>query len=443
MLVAIALVTPLRVPEIQTFGWASHYTWDGFWTWASQAVDASPLAYLIQLPFVLLFGASRLGPRIPALLFAVGSCFLFLRLIDRAVSKQRYAGLFLFMLLPIQLFAVTSATQYETGVFFVLLATLGLFDLRAHPGYKNAAYFALATAACLFTDHHAGLPIVGAVLFLLRFSPRPQERKAAWFALGGLSAAVAVYAPFYLWVRSYTNPFWLTEPGLSVNDLAGMSIIAWAFAIGVLLILLGTIVGAIVSFRLPVAQVTRRLMLFCLFGSFLLTFLVAIGTAIYSRGGIVARELLFAAPAAIILFFAVLDWLAQQVLFPAVRIALVAGGVGVVVVCALIDIELISGPKENLALESTYVAPQLTGDSCVVFVSEKFSRPLFLVFQPQLDKRECQDFFHHRVVLASHPYVHPDQQADAEDYFRGLNYHEIRRMRSGGGEIVVMEGPAQ
>ncbi|MBV8895631.1 MAG: hypothetical protein JO051_03895, partial [Acidobacteriaceae bacterium] len=416
------MVTPLRVPEIQTFGWSSHYTWVGFWQWVSQALDASPLAYLIQLPLVLLFGASRLGPRIPALLFAVGSCFLFLRLINRAAPKQRYAGLFLFMLLPVQLFAVTSPTQYDAAVFFVLLATLALFDLRAQPGYRNAAYFALATAACLFTDHHAGVPIAGAVLFLLRFSPRPQERKAVWFALGAFSVAVALYAPFYVWVRSYTNPFWLTEPGLSVSGLAAMSAVDWAFAFGVLLMIAGAILSAVVSFRLPVTQITRRLTLFCLFGSFLVTILVLVVTAVYGGGGIAYRELLFAAPSAVVLFYAVLEWLAQLVVFRAVRIALVVVGVALVVVSGLIDVELIGGPEENLALEATHVTPELTGDSCVVFVSEKYSKPLFLVFQPQLDAHECQEFFHHRIVLASHPYVHPDQQADAESYFRGLNY---------------------
>jgi hypothetical protein len=442
-LLAIALSTPLQVPEILAIGWSSHYTWEGFWKWASQALDPSPLAYVIQLPFVLLFGVSKMGPRIPAILFAAGSCFLFLRLMDKAVPKQRYFGLFLFMVLPVQLLAVTATTQYEAGVFFVLLATLLLFDLRVQPGFKNAGYFALATAACLFTDHHAGLPVLGAVLFLLRFSPRPQERKAIWLALGACTTAVAIYAPYYVWVRTYTNAFWLTPPNVSVTDLAVMSPIESAFAVSVLVILAVAIIGCIVSFRLPPAQITRRVTLFCLFGSFLVTLLVLTLTPLYTAGGIATRELLFAAPAAIILFFAVLDWLAQIVIFRIVRIALGAVALAVLIVCGLADFELISGPKENLALESTYIPPELSGDACVVFVSEKYSKPLFLVFQPTLGAHECLDFFHQRIVLASHPYVHPDQQADAEGFFRGLNYHEVKRIRSGGGQIVVMEGSAK
>jgi hypothetical protein len=318
-----------------------------------------------------------------------------------------------------------------------------LFDLRANPGYKQALYFAVATTACLFADHHAGLPVAGAVLFLLRFSPRPQERKAIWFALAAFTVAIGAYAPFYVWVRSHTNPFWLTEPGISLNILMFLSPVEWTFAGSVLLILLAAVVSAFVTFRLPQGQLTRRVTLFCLFGSFLITFTVVFATAVYTGGGIVLRELLFAAPSAIILFFAVLDWLAQLLLVRVVRIAVAALGVAVVITCAWLDFDLLNTSKENLALESTYVAPQLTGDSCVVFVSEKYSRPLFVVFQPGLEAHECQEVFHHRIVLASHPYVHPDQQADAEGYFRGLSYHEVKRIRSGGGQIVVMEGEAQ
>jgi hypothetical protein len=435
----MALATPLQVPEVLAIAWSQHYTWGGFWNWTSQALDPSPLAYLIQLPFVLLFGASRLGPRIPALLFALASCFLFLRLVQRAVPKRRYESLLLFMLLPVQLFAVTATTQYETSLFFVLLATISFFTLVARPGYKTATLFALATAACLFTDHHSALPAFGAVLFLLRFSSGPQERKAVWFALAGCVAAVVPYVPYYIWVRSHTSPVWLTEPSLSLHTFVAFTPVEWALAVGVLLLLAGTIAGAIVSFRLPLNQVRRRVTLFCLFGSVVVTLTLFIVIAIFTLSPIAIRELLYAVPGVVILFIATLDWLIQILLVRSFRIALPAVGIAVVAVCALADLQFAMAPKGNLALESGYVAPELTGDSCLVFVSERYSKPLFLVFQPHLDARECTDFFHHRIVLASHPYVGPDQQADAEGFFRGLNFSETRRLRSGGGEIVVME----
>src|SRR5581483_6578059 len=63
VLIAAAWATPLRVPEIVAIAWSANYRWTGFWHWASQALDPSPLGYWIQFPFVLLFGASRLGAR--------------------------------------------------------------------------------------------------------------------------------------------------------------------------------------------------------------------------------------------------------------------------------------------------------------------------------------------------------------------------------------------
>lgn len=443
VLIAIALATPLQVPEILAIAWSQHYTWTGFWNWTSQALDPSPLAYLIQLPFVLLFGGSRLGPRIPALFFAIASCLLFLRLIQRAVPKRRYAALILFMLLPVQLLAVTATTQYETAIFFVLLATIAFFELTARPGYKTATLFALAIAACLFTDHHSALPAFGAVLFLLRFSARPQERKAVWFALGACVAAVIPYIPYYIWVRSHANPSWLTEPGLSLNTFIELTPVEWALTVSVLLILAGVIAGAIVSFRLPLNQVTRRVMLFCLFGSVVMTLALFLAIALYTLSPIVARELLYVVPGAVILFIAALDWFIQRLFLRSFRIAIAALGIAVLVICGLADLQFVTVPKGNLALESRYVAPELVGDSCVVFVSEQYSKPLFLVFQPHLDGRECQNFFHRRIVLASHSYVRPDQQADAEGFFQGLNFREIKRIRSGGGEIVVMESRGQ
>ncbi len=49
------------------------------------------------------------------------------------------------------------------------------------------------------------------------------------------------------------------------------------------------------------------------------------------------------------------------------------------------------------------------------------------------------NFFHSHIVLASHPYVRKDQQEDAESYFRGLNFVEVKRIRAGGGQIIVMD----
>jgi hypothetical protein len=103
------------------------------------------------------------------------------------------------------------------------------------------------------------------------------------------------------------------------------------------------------------------------------------------------------------------------------------------------DIEYVSAPAEDLRTEAEMIRPQLFGDSCVVFVSEGLSKDLFLMLDPSLEPRICQNFFHHRAVLASHAYVRPAQQENAESFFRGLNFIEVKRWRVGGGQIVIVE----
>lgn len=443
VLVAVAVSLPLGVPEVQNIAWSADFSWSRFFAWMSNAPDPSPLGYLVQLPFVLLFGASRLGVRLPALIFAVGASFLLLRLAGRAALRWKYVALLLFMLVPAQLLAITAATQYELATFFVLLATLKFFDLIAKPAFQTAILFALTIAACLYTDHHSVLPLFGAILFLLRFAGRPKERKATYFALGACVAGIASYVPYYVWGHAEPNPYWFAEAALSVRSFLTATPVDWALFAGVLLIFAGVIVGAAVSFRLPPSQVICQIILFCLFGSVLVPLLFTLGNLMSPPYAMAPRDLLYMAPAAVILFAAALEWVASLRLLVAspgaIRGVAVGLGIAVLAVCILADAQLVSSPKQNIALESSYVMPELVADSCVVFVSERYSKWLFLVFQPQLEEHECLTFFHHRIVLAVHPYVRPDQASDAESYFRGLDFDVLKRIASGGGEILVLD----
>jgi len=94
---------------------------------------------------------------------------------------------------------------------------------------------------------------------------------------------------------------------------------------------------------------------------------------------------------------------------------------------------------EDVRAEAEAIPAALQGDSCVVFVSEQLSKPLFLVFQPELARHECTNFAHHRVVLASHPYVREEQQQDVESYFQALNFAPVKRIRLGGGQVLVLD----
>ncbi len=438
-LVAFALATPLQLPELLGIGWSVHFTWAQFWSWTAQSTDPTLLGNLIQLPFVHFFGPSRLGTRLPGVLLAAFSALLFLRLSRRAVPKQRYVALFLFLLLPLQLVALTSSLQFQAATCFLLLAMLAFFRLVSGPGFKTAILLALATTACLFTDAHAGLPVFGAVLCLLRFSPRPQERLALWFALGACVWAALAYVPYYIWASSQTSSHWISEPGILLVALPHLSAAQYAVAGALVVMLAGASMGAYASFRLPQSRLQRRMTLFCLAGSVFLTLVFMISVSLYFVTPIVPSDLLYAAPAAILLFVAGLNWLIKDTASGGLQ--RLTGAVAIVLMLAFAaeDFEFITAPKDNLALESRYVAPELVGNSCVVFVTEFFSRQMFFLFQPALEKRECEDFFHPRIVLASHSYVRPDQQTDAEGAFLGMNFQEVKRIRSGGGQIVVFE----
>jgi hypothetical protein len=348
-------------------------------------------------------------------------------------------ALLLFMLLPLQLLILTSSIQFEAATFFVLAATLAFFSLVGKPNFTRAVLLTLGTAACLYADDYAGLPVLGAVLFLLRFSPGPQERKALWFSLASCAGGAALYAPYYMWASGHKSSHWLTEPPLSLSSFGAFTMLDWIFAATIPLILAGVLIAAFASFRFPHSRFTRPVNWLCLFGSVLLTLAVILGTGLYRGFQIAPRDLIYAAPATIILFVAGAYWLMRD-LRGVLRHFATAVSLMVLLAFGWADCEFVTAPKQDLALESRYVGPELTSNSCVVFVSEYFSRPLFFIFQPQLESHECREFFNSRIVLASHPYVRPDEQANAEGAFVGLGFKVVKRIRSGGGQIVVFEG---
>jgi hypothetical protein len=102
-------------------------------------------------------------------------------------------------------------------------------------------------------------------------------------------------------------------------------------------------------------------------------------------------------------------------------------------------VEYLLTKPADLAKLTESVRPQLTGDSCVVFVSQRLSRYLFEVFDPGLTKYECQNFFHKRVVLAIHPFVRADQERDARVFFRGLDFDETNRSVSNEGKVITLD----
>ncbi len=387
-------------------------------------------------------GYSAFGARLPSLLFAAGSCYLFLRLAKRIPLQRCYLALLLFMLLPVHLQFASTGQAPEQALFLLLLSTGYYFRLLERPTLGASAVYACLLTLCVYTDRYSYLPAFGYLLFLFRFADRPQERRAMWYALPATVLPVVLFLPYYLWSHSQVSPYWLSRPPASQDSgadlyslqaLAGQSWIAYVL---IPLLLLGGIAGAWVSFRPDAGAIPRRIRLFCLFGGVLSTVAGTYAADAWMGENFLANQVLWAAPGIVILVFAALEWLAKKRLMPMLA---PVPAILLILISAAGDLAYLRNRTQDLQTEAAAIAPELTSDSCVVFVSERFSRSLFLLFAPNLDNRECQNFFHKRVVLASHPYVRPDQQQDAESFFRGLDFTQTKRLGVGGGQIIVME----
>ena len=443
LLLATIVATPLRLDEILQLIGSSNHSILGLIRWIAETPGSAPLNYFVQLPFVLAGSHSRIAARVPSLLFALGSSYLFIRLAKRIPVRWPYLALALFMLLPVHYRFASQGTPVEQALFFLLAATICYLRLVQNPSPRACVDYAAFLLLCLYTDPASFLPAIGYALFLIRSVNTAHGRRVIWFALPATTLPVLLFLPYYFWAHPQMNSDWLFEPstyssGLPIylQPLHSLGAGGWNGYIIAGLLGLGTLAALWGLLRSPVRGLARELALFYLFGGVLSA--VAIPTAIdlWSRTPFSPSHVLWAVPGMIILSFAAPESFLRKGLLDPVIVAFAL--LGVVLSCT-IDIGYLRQSDQDLQAETALIRPQLTGDSCVVFVSERLSKSLFLLFDPALDTHECLNFFHKRVVLASHPYVRPDEQANAESYFRGLNFREESRMSAGGGKIIVLE----
>jgi hypothetical protein len=451
LLLLAALLLPLRIEEMLQLLASRQHSFGGFLNWIPKAPGSAPLSYFVQFPFVFALGVSRLGPRLPSVLFGLGSCYLFLRLAKSIPLRQPYLALALFLLLPTQYRMATQGLPFEQALFLLLLATLFFLRLIRTPTVELSIWYAVALTLSLYSERLSYLPAIGYLLFLFAFVNRSHERRVIWLALPATVAPMLLFVPYYLWARPLVNPTWLSAPLpphtpslLYLQALVDFAAdIPVGYALSVLLIF-GLFAGVWGLFRVPrqeyprrvpLAALPRNIAIFCLFGGAVSTLAVVLVLDAWNRYPFRSSQVLWAMPGVIVSTAVALEGWNQ-----ALRRALWAL---LIFLCLLTDARYLATVTEDLRGETLLVRPQLRGDSCVVFVSRRLSRPLFLLLDPSLESNECRNFFHRRVVLASHAYVTPFQQEDAESFFRGLNFVEVKRIRAGGGQIVVVEGAGE
>jgi len=458
LIIATAALVPLRLGEILQAAAFVKFSWHSFFTWIARSPGGAPLEYLTQLPLAVAKPDSRLLLRIPTIIFAVGSVFSFFALTKRVPLQHPILALLLFLAIPTHLAYATQGRPYELGLFLLLVATLVFFSLVEEPGVGKALIYVVLLTCCLYTQPSCYLPAVGYLIYLLGFANLKTYRRALWYALGATMLPVAAYAPYYFWAAVQRRGEWLVEqiPAFSFK-IAGIQALMsldpgsnpW-FGIGLIGIFLLGLVGGIWS-TMPLGSygegappppahlVKRRAAVFCLAGGAIVTLLAE--TAVSGWTGLVFNpyQILWALPGLIIVFCAALDAWMRTPLMKGLTVASPAIVILAILLCLPGDVEYLRTEPMDMAKLTALVRPQLAGDACVVFVSERLSRYLFEVFDPDLSKHECQNFFHKRVVLAIHPFVKPDQEREARIFFRGLDFEETHRDILGDGKVITMD----
>jgi len=433
LLLLFALATiPLRIPEILQMAASRGFESVSMPGWIALTPESAPLNYFVQLPFILVLGYSRWGVRLDSLLFAIGSCYLFVRLAKQIRLRDPWIALLLFMLLPFHLQLAWAGLPAEQALFFLLAATECFLRLTEKPLLITAALYALFLTLCIYTDRYAFLPAIGYLLFLFRFVQGAEQRRAMWLALGATVLPPLLFLPYYLWAKPQVSPYWPSQPSSGAPDyIESLRLLAGNEWIGIALsaLLVAALIASCWSTFRAATPISKRTSLFCLFGGVISTVAVLLVTDFWFGESLTAHQILPAVPATVLLTIAAIQRPILRPLAAAVLILLAAAGSSF----PILD------RSEDVQTETHVVEQQLGPNSCVVFVSERFAKILFEIFAPDLKGRECLNFFHQRVVLAVHPYVGSDHEENAESFFRGLSFVETKRIPEGRGQVVVMQ----
>lgn len=449
-------ILPLRLGEVLQIAGITRVAHMGIFDWVARMPGGAPLNFLTEAPFLAAFGNSRFSARIISFLFATASCYLFLRWVKRIPLPRPYWALAAFLLLPLHYMLATRGQPFEQALFFSLASTIWFFALVVRPSILKAIVYAALLTICIYTSRFSFLPAIGLLIALFVFIVQAQERRALWFVLPATAVPVVLFVPYLVWAQPHADAHWLFEPAsfpagtaLVWQPLYALVDQGWA-ACGLAFLFLwglGVAVWQVIVWRRPAKadhkprwsaplSIGKHRILVCCFGAVVSTIVLAMPLDAANGRNFAASQVLWIVPSLIVLTFAGFERAGRLLKS---RLPLLAGATAVLVLSAAADIAYLASNPPDIGRVAKLVGPQLTDDSCVVFVSERYSKSLFLVFQPELADHECLNFFHRKIVLASHPYVRPDQQSDAESFFLGLNFVSTKRIHAGGGQIVVMQ----
>jgi hypothetical protein len=439
--VAVTLL-PLRLAELLQLAGSSAASLGALLSWVLRTPGDAPINYLFEAGAVRAMGHAAWVVRIPSVLFALGSAWVFWKLAVRANLGKRTIALLIFLFLPLHYQAATEGRPFEQALFFTLLSYLLFFRLVQAPSITRTASYASVLVACLYSDATSFFVSVGSILGLFVFMRSKAIRRAIWHVLAAAAVAALLYLPFMVFQERLQLPYWLWD-----HDTVSFTQDFWAAAlfrgfsgggeIGYAVsaaLLTGMIVTLWRLIKSPEQEAAWRLTFVCFLSGSVLAIVMSVFAGFWASKPFSPEQLLFAMPGCVLLLASALDW----VFVKASSAGWLAAGT-LLLLLAAGDYTFLTAQYQNFEALAQVAVQEITNDSCVVFLSEKLSRSLFDVIEPRLRRKECQNFFYNRILLLSHPYVLPDEQEDGEQYFRGLNYHEVKRRRAGGGVVVVLE----
>ncbi|MCX5796362.1 MAG: glycosyltransferase family 39 protein [Elusimicrobia bacterium] len=192
-----------------------------------RGLEVTPPVYFALLhPWVRLFADPLIAARLFSVLCGVAGLFLFARIADRLLARQRVFALFLACFSSFWVHLSQDGRAYSLFMLEALASLHLLLLLLERPSPLRRGLYAAAALVGLYTHVFFAPLLVGQFLYYVLAAPRRPGQLRGWLALHGL--LVAAYLPWLAVVRSqlaqpYTSL--LTRP----LDLHGIGALVGSF----------------------------------------------------------------------------------------------------------------------------------------------------------------------------------------------------------------------
>ena len=198
VLVWLAGLRPLWLDEVLQLIASTQPNIRGLIRWVTYNPGAAPAGYLVQRMFALPLGLAPLAARAAPAVFGVLAALALAGFARALKASPVTVALAVFLVAPLELRYAVEGRPYSQALFFGLAALWCLWRLAEAPSWKIAAAYAALVSAGLYTQLLSVSVQLGALAALTAAGQRKAKR------LGGIALAIAcaLFAPWYLYVRS-------------------------------------------------------------------------------------------------------------------------------------------------------------------------------------------------------------------------------------------------